>query len=395
MFVELHARSAFSFLASAAAPEDLIDAAVSSGMPAMALVDIDNLCGAPRFFMAAKKAGIRAHVGAEITPASGGGRYVLLAENQAGYQNLCRLITSMKLRAKKGEGSATEAEFREHAQGLVAITRGDQPAELLLDIYGRGNVYAELRRHFDRDEEERNLDVLALAERHNLPVIASNNPVYAGPGKRELFDVFTCIRNKTSIADAGRLLSKNGERWVKAAGGDGAAVRRPSRGDRQHGGAVRAARFHAGQSRLPLSAVSRVRRRNDELVPAQAHRGRRAEPFPQLRRAHAGRQIDRELALIEKLDLAGYFLIVWDIVQFCRREDILAQGRGSAANSARMLLAGHHGRRPHQARPAVRAIPVGRARPSGRTSTSTCRAANSASASYSTSTSATASAARP
>src|SRR5258707_13445400 len=109
----------------------------------MALVDTDNLRGAPRFYMAAKKKGIRPNMGAEITAAAGG-RYTLLVENRTGYQNLCRLITSMKLRSEKGKAAATEEEFRQYASGLVCLADGSQPVETLLDIFRAGNVYAEL-----------------------------------------------------------------------------------------------------------------------------------------------------------------------------------------------------------------------------------------------------------
>src|SRR6202166_2866391 len=119
-YIELNARSAFSFLEGASLPEDLIAAAADFGMPAMALIDRDGVYGAPRFHMAAQKAGIRAHIGAEVT-CTDGHRYPLLAESRAGYRNLCRLITRMKLRAKKGEGAATREEFAEFAEGLVCL----------------------------------------------------------------------------------------------------------------------------------------------------------------------------------------------------------------------------------------------------------------------------------
>ena len=118
MYVELEARSAFSFLEGGSAPEDLVSACADLGMPAMALTDRDGVYGCPRFHMAAKKAGIRAHIGAEVTCADGR-RYPLLVESRAGYQNLCRLITRMKLRARKGEGAATLDDFAEFAPGLA------------------------------------------------------------------------------------------------------------------------------------------------------------------------------------------------------------------------------------------------------------------------------------
>ena len=133
-YVELHARSAFSFLEGASVPEDLAGACAEFGMPAMALVDRNGVYGAPRFHMAAKKAGIRAHIGSEIT-CTNGRTYPLLVETREGYQNLCRLVTRMKLRAKKGEGAATLDELAEFARGLICLTR--HPDARLLEIFGQ------------------------------------------------------------------------------------------------------------------------------------------------------------------------------------------------------------------------------------------------------------------
>src|SRR5499425_3427333 len=132
MFVELHARSAFSFLEGACVPEELAGACAQFGMPAMALVDRNGVYGAPRFHMAAKKAGVRAHIGSEIT-CTNGVCYPLLAASREGYRNLCRLVTRMKLRAPKGEGAATLEELAEFAKGLICLTR--RPDERLLDIF--------------------------------------------------------------------------------------------------------------------------------------------------------------------------------------------------------------------------------------------------------------------
>src|SRR5207248_4435793 len=119
-YIELNARSAFSFLEGASLPEELISTCADFGMPAMALLDRDGVYGAPRFHMAAKKAGIRAHIGAEVT-CTGGNRYPLRAESRDGYRNLCRLITRLKLRATKGEGAATQEEFAAFAHGLACL----------------------------------------------------------------------------------------------------------------------------------------------------------------------------------------------------------------------------------------------------------------------------------
>ena len=328
MYIELHSRSAFSFLEGASVPEDLITACAHLGMPAIALLDTDNVSGAPRLYMAAKKAGIRAHTGAEITAATGP-RHVLLVENRTGYQNLCRLITSMKLRCPKGKAAATEAEFREHSAGLIALTRDPAQIEKLQSIYGPKNVYAELQRHFTREDEAINQALIETGTQ----LLATNGVSYATPNRRELQDVLTCVRHKTRIAEAGRLLERNAERYLKPA-------RHMARLFRDVPYAIAntvelSTRLEYTLANLgykfppyPVpdgeSMNSFLRQRTDE----GAHR--RYQPYHD----RARRQIERELRLIEQLDLAGYFLIVWDIVRFCREQGILAQGRGSAANSA-------------------------------------------------------------
>ena len=240
-YVELHANSAFSFLDGASLPEELIGACAGFGMPSMALLDRDGVYGGPRFHLAAAKAGIRAHIGAEVTSASGV-RYALLAETREGYQNLCRLITRMKLRAPKGRAAIAENELAPYARGLVCLTGGDagpltaairnnngrETLERLVHIFGRENVYIELQRHFNRAEEAVNQQAIALAETFRLPLLATNGIQYAAPREREILDVFTCIRNHRTLETAGRLLAGNSERHIKAP-----AVKRmvPSRPD--------------------------------------------------------------------------------------------------------------------------------------------------------------------
>src|SRR5215831_19848631 len=227
-YIELHAGSAFSFLEGGSLPEEFIGAAAEYGMPAMALLDRDGVYGAPRFHLAAKKAGIQAHIGAEVTSTTGV-RYPLLVKNRAGYQNLCRLMTRMKLRAPKGKGAITEDELAAHARGLICLTGGEYgpltkavPAnnggailERLLDMFGRENVYVELQRHYDREEEAINQQAIALAGHFRLPLLATNGVRYALPHQRQILDVFTCIRNHRTLETAGCLLSKNSDRDLK------------------------------------------------------------------------------------------------------------------------------------------------------------------------------------
>src|SRR5208283_621019 len=140
--------------------------------------------------------------------------YPLLAETREGYQNLCRLVTRMKMRAKKGEGAATLEELAEFSRGLVCLTR--HPDERLLAIFGRDHLYAELERHYQREEEAHNQATVERARHLGIPLVATNGVAYAEPAQRELLDVFTCVRHHVTLAGAGRLLEHNSERSVKS-----------------------------------------------------------------------------------------------------------------------------------------------------------------------------------
>lgn len=336
MYTDFHTRSAFSFLQAASLPEDLVQRCADLGHQSAALMDRDNVSGAPRFYMAAKKIGMTAHLGAEITGADGD-LYPLLAETRAGYQNLCRLITSMKLRAKKGQAAASEDELREFSGGLICLTGEGPPVrarfEKLMSIYGPRNVYAEIQRHFHRDEEARNQAVADLARSLKLPLLATNGVRHAAPEERELFDALTAVRHKTTVMEAGRLLARNAERHLKPPKAMARLFPDFPQAIAETGELARRLQFTLAdlgyqfpQYPLPPGETvhSFLRKRTEE--------GARQRYRPYHDRAR--RQIEKELALIEKLNLSGYFLIVWDLVQFCRREGILVQGRGSAANSA-------------------------------------------------------------
>jgi error-prone DNA polymerase len=328
--VELHARSAFSFLQGASVPEDLVTACAERGLPAMALLDRDGVYGAPRFHMAAKKTGLRAHIGSEIT-CTNGRRYPLLCANREGYRNLCRLVTRMKLRAKKGEGAATLDEIAEFSQGLICITPDID--ETLAGIFGKRYLYAELQRHMDRRQEARNQAIVEKARRLGIPLVATNGVCYADPRQKEVLDVLTCVREKVTLKTAGLLLGPNAERYVKT----GAEMARLFAD-------LPEAIAHTGEisSRLEFTLADLGYEFPRYSVPAgetmDSFLRQRADEGARLRyrpyHEKAQRQIERELALIEKLKLAGYFLIVWDIVNYCRDQGILVQGRGSAANSA-------------------------------------------------------------
>jgi error-prone DNA polymerase len=347
MYVELHAASAFSFLDGASLPEALIERAAALGYPAVALLDRDGVYGAPRFHLAARRAGIKAIIGAELTMGIGTGasvfRLPVLIESREGYRNLCRLITRMKLRAPKGEGALTLDEIDGRAAGLIALVGRSALSgprfgvgglvDRIVHTFGAKNVCIEVQRHLLRDEEADNQALVDLASAFHLPVVATNGVRFAAPANRPLYDVLTCIRHKTTLERAGRRLTWNAERYLKS---PEAMARLFS----DMPGAIAATGDLA--DRLHYTMADLGYRFPDYPVPpgetmasflrkiTQAGARERYRPYDD----RARRQVERELALIEKLDLAGYFLIVWDIVNYCRQEDILVQGRGSAANSA-------------------------------------------------------------
>ena len=372
-YVELHAASAFSFLAGASQPDTLAERAAQIEMPSVAIADRNGLYGVARFHTMAKKSGVKAHIGAEIAVSSVGNnltpaswlphqcpdeppRIVLLCASQNGYQNLCQLITRFKMReTKKTEGAATLEDLEEFSAGLICLTGGDEGPiaaaltrggqdeaskliERLAAIYGHGSLYLELQRHQQRDEECRNQSLLRLASSLRLPVIASNGVRYATEKDRELLDVFTTIRNQTSLDQAGRLLTPNASRSLRSAREMCALFRDIPE-------AVANTRIVSERLDFTLNDLgyqfphypvpdgetmdSFLEKRVEEGVRKRYGSGAKRSLFDKARG-----QVRHELKLIAKLGFAGYFLIVWDLILYCQRLGILVQGRGSAANSA-------------------------------------------------------------
>src|SRR5215472_12228971 len=232
MYIELHSRSAFSFLEGASLPEALIAVCANYGMPAMALLDRNGVYGAPRFHLAAQKFNIRAHIGAEVTVDDtlfgevGPARYPLLVKSRQGYQNLCKLITRTKLRAKKEESTARIEEIEEHASGLVCLTGGEdgplaealmrggyeegmRTVERLVRIFGSQNVFVELQRHFDRREEARNQAAVAIARTLRLPILATNCVTNSSAAGHQVLRSCAGIREPRQPANGGRAQSRS------------------------------------------------------------------------------------------------------------------------------------------------------------------------------------------
>jgi error-prone DNA polymerase len=341
-YVELRCQSTFTFLEAASNPEDLADRAAELGYSAMALGDIGGVYGIPRFHRAASAAGLRAIVGAQIFVADPNARpapLLLLVETQRGYANLCRILTESHRHVAKGESLNHWEEIEECVEGLTALARGDASLRMsVLDranaIFGRGRLWVDVSRHLDRANEAAARRAAALAEAARVPVVATNDVRHARPEERQLFDALTCLRWKTSLDRAGRRLAVNAERHLHSP--HEMAERfadRPAW--------IRATREISERCAFGLENLGyRFPRYPVPVGETQASylrhltwrggRARYGSPIPSRVRA----QLEHELALIEKLDLDGYFLIVHDIVQFARDQKILVQGRGSAANSA-------------------------------------------------------------
>ena len=358
MYVELHACSAFSFLRGGSFPEQLAEVAAELEMPALALLDRNGVYGAQRFSMAAREQNIRPIIGCELEMEDGVILPVLV-ENRAGYTNLCQLLTQAHLRGEKGKCEVRWDELPQFAEGLVVLvsrsllknggttsvssnllkdsTERVPPvaarAQFLIDGFGRENVFVEIQRHFIRGEERINNELIDLARANRLPLLATNGVEYARPSGREVLDVFICIREHTHLDAAGKLLTHNAERHLKS----GREIQKIFRD-------------------LP-EAIENTARLADRLTFSLENIGYEFPSYPvpaghnmdsflrtivwfgaQQRYAAVStavrRKLEEELVLITKLGFSGYFLIVWDIINFCREHNIMVQGRGSAANSA-------------------------------------------------------------
>ena len=362
-YVELHACSAFSFLRGGSFPEHLAEVAAELEMPAMALLDRNGVYGAQRFSVAAREHGVRPIIGCELSMEDGGILPVLV-KDRTGYKNLCELLTQAHLRSEKGQCAVCWGELPQFAEGLVVLLGSarfqrasfgilsnersvcqdakhstqdacapQDYARFLIDVCGRENVFVEIQRHFIRGEEQINRELIDLARANRLPLLATNSAQYAKPYGREVLDVFTCIREHTHLDAAGKLLTQNAERHLKC--------------DRE---------MRAVFADLP-EAIENTLRLSERLTFSLENLGYEFPEYPvpvghtmdsflrtivwfgaQQRyaaiSAKVKRQLEEELALITKLRFPGYFLIVWDIVNFCREHNIMVQGRGSAANSA-------------------------------------------------------------
>ncbi|MEY5012247.1 MAG: hypothetical protein RLZZ253_3386, partial [Verrucomicrobiota bacterium] len=349
-YVELHASSALSFLRASSPPETLAATAAERGLKAMALCDRQGVYGIPRFHRAAAEHGIRPLTGCELEMEDDSVLPVLVASS-TGYRNLCRLLSRSHLAAPKGKARIPWQALEGSTEGLVALTGGpDGPLRSALrvagpdsardrlrhlrEMFGSGHLGVELQRHRLRGEEREVSVLVGLARELEVPVVATNGVLYARPSGRRILDVFTCLRAHQTLDEAGTRLSPNSQRHLKT--GVQMAALFPDLPE-----AIANTRQIAERLEFTLQDLGYQfpdysppggtdQKAYLSRVTLEGARTRYGAQVPEAVR----RQLAHELDLIHRLGFEGYFLMVWDIVNFCRSEGILVQGRGSAANSA-------------------------------------------------------------
>jgi error-prone DNA polymerase len=346
-YVELHCHSNFSLLDGASHPEDLVSRAAELKMPALALTDHNGLYAAIRFYKACLKAGIKHIIGAEMT-LENGNHLTLLAKNNEGYSNLCRLITGAQLEQRKGSPVLNLETLARHSAHLICLSgcrKGEvvssivsgrrekayELAERYIEIFGRENFYIELQNNLYPEDEHLCRALVKLAESLGLGYVATNNIHYARKENHRLHDVLTCIRNRTTLdeCDSLRLNSefhlKSFEEMAQLFWDYPRAISNTLAIAERCNVSLDFSSYRFPEFLLPHGEIAKeylaglcwqkVHDRYDDVSPEVESR------------------VNHELNLIEKLGLSGYFLIVWDIMDYAEKNGIPAQGRGSAANS--------------------------------------------------------------
>ncbi|MEY3617533.1 MAG: error-prone polymerase, partial [Actinomycetota bacterium] len=361
-YAELHCHSNFSFLAGASHPEELVEEAQRLQLSALAITDHNGLYGVVRFAEAARAVGLPTIFGSDITVHDhrGSGQLVVLADGATGYANLSRALSLAQLSGSKGEPRCTLPLLADNARdgwwiltgdhrGIVPralVDHGPQAAlrelQRVIDAFGRHRVLVELWDHGEPLDSARNDALAELAARADVRCVATNNVHYATPARRRLATAMAAVGKRCSLNEMDPWLPAAASAHVR---GGSEQMRRFAR----YPGVVEVAAEVGAQAAFDLSLVApklppypcpdgldemQFLRRLTEQGATRRYGERPRDGEDLSLRARAWRTIDHELRVIETLGFAGYFLVVWDIVQFCERADIYCQGRGSAANSA-------------------------------------------------------------
>lgn len=343
-FAALWCKSNGSFLEGASHPQELVEQAQRLGIRAVAITDRDGVYGVVRAHVRAKELGFPLIIGSEVTLADGS-TIVLLAQGRDGYGRLCQLVTRGRRRSPKGESRVTWDEVCDAAPGLIALWGGERSLLVgvddlepgagggLKDAFG-DRLYVMAARHRRAEECTQERRLRRRAAHLGIPIVATTEVLYHDPHRRPLQDVLTCIRHGTTLSAARRLLKPNDGHallgsyaFTQLFHDDPDAVARTLEVADRCTFSMDDLRYVYPCDALPdgTSMADWLR----ELTLEGAHRRYRGK-VP----ATVLAQVEKELALIDELDYGGYFLTMWEIVEFCRTRKILCQGRGSAANSA-------------------------------------------------------------
>jgi len=343
MHVPLWCKSNFSFLEGASHPDELVEQAQRLGLSTMALTDRDGVYGIVRAHVKARETGLHLIVGSQVT-VNDGSVIVLLAQDKTGYTNLCRLLTSGRLRSPKGESTVTWEEICQHAAGLIGLWGGEHgllvdesdPEDVagnLHDAFG-DRLYAMVVRHRRDSEVSQEARLRERAARYGFSVVAATEVLYHMPARRPLQDVLTAIRHITPVSSAGRRLKPNAGHALLSSfafkelfSDDPLAVARTQEVAERCTFSLGEIHYRYPSERLPNGTTSSQWLRR---LTYEGARRRYGGEVP----SEVVSQLEKELDLIEALDYPGYFLTMWELVEFCREHEILCQGRGSAANSA-------------------------------------------------------------
>jgi error-prone DNA polymerase len=365
-YAELHCRSSFSFLTGASSPEDLVAEACRLGLEALAITDRHGFYGVVRFAEAARPVGLATVFGAGISLDASSEHLVVLSEGPTGYARLARALSLGQLAGEKDRPQFTLETLADAAQPsgassawwvLTGASQGWVPRALvdegpsaagrrlaqLVDTFGRDRVLVELWHHGDPLDTARNDALVRLAAQQGVECVATNDVRYATPTQRRVADVLTATRARCTLDDIDPWLSATVAAHLRSGAEQQRRFRRYPGVVERASDIGRAAAFDLALMAPALPPYPCPDGLDDmallRQITAEGARRRYGDRPGDLTedltlRARAWRTIDHELEVIAALGFAGYFLIVWDIVQFCERSDIYCQGRGSAANSA-------------------------------------------------------------
>ena len=344
-YTELQVTTNFSFLRGASHPEEFVEQAASFGYKEIGITDRNSLAGIVRAHVAAKSMDIRLLPACRIDLLDGPSLLVF-PSNLDGYSQLSGLLTTGNLRAEKGECHLYKTDVYQQLRdiSLIAVAPDilnsafnfDPSFEKQLnqyhEVFGR-RLYLSITRRYMGDDAKQMFRLSRISERMNIPLVATNDAYYHNPVRRQLQDVLTCIREKCTIQNAGYRLHQNAERHLKNEDEMERLFRQYPQAIRNTQEIVESSQFHLNMLKYeyPEEITTNGRTTQEELTMLAwkgAH-NRYGDNIPE----KASTSILHELRFIEEMNYAAYFLTVYDIVRYAREQNILCQGRGSAANS--------------------------------------------------------------